>query len=192
MVDRSVVPGGERHEDLWQHPCRMTNFILAGSDQIRSGQHTSALRSGRIVEVGEERERRPGLWTFLLERYNLVSHLSNGPMVQWSMWSQCCNSDLQVLAWRHLPLQGRYERRQHLRDREEGWETGDWQLRETFRWRALSCSLRTELTWENGRWRLESGAGRLESREVLLLELEELLAEWRMESMEKAVAAALK
>ena len=47
--------------------------------------------------------------------------------------------------------------------------------------------------WEKGRWRLDSGAGRLDRMELLELEpvLELELAEWRMESMEKAVAAAL-
>ena len=47
--------------------------------------------------------------------------------------------------------------------------------------------------WEKGRWRLDSGAGRLERIELLELEpeLELEVAEWRMESMEKAVAAAL-
>ena len=46
-------------------------------------------------------------------------------------------------------------------------------------------------SWEKGRGRLDSGVGRLDRIELLELDPELELAEWRMESMEKAVAAAL-
>ena len=46
-------------------------------------------------------------------------------------------------------------------------------------------------SWEKGRGRLDGGVGRLDRIELLDPELELELAEWRMESMEKAVAAAL-
>ena len=113
------------------------------SSPLLSSLRTSSLGAGRVVEAGEEGERRPDRKTLLLP------HLGLRP-------------------GRGLPLQGGVDEGRHeVRGRQEGGQAGDGELEGGVR-----EDERRSLTWEKGRCRLDSGAGRLERMELELLELE--------------------